>query len=169
MKNIVLTGLMGSGKTSVGKRLADILQYDFWDTDDIIEQETGISINEIFSKYGEIWFREYENKISRKLSEVEKTVISTGGGFVLNPDNIENLRKNSIIVNLRTRAETLWNRLKTKTDRPLLKVSNPLNKLKELINERERFYNNADYIIDTDDLSVDEVVEEILNLIKEDI
>jgi len=169
MKNIVLTGLMGSGKTSVGKRLADILQYDFLDTDDIIEQETGISINEIFSKYGEIWFREYENKISRKLSEVEKTVISTGGGFVLNPDNIENLRKNSIIVNLRTKAETLWNRLKTKTDRPLLKVLNPLNKLKELINERERFYNNADYIIDTDDLSVDEVVEEILNLIKEDI
>ncbi len=98
--NVVITGFMCSGKTSVGKKLAEKLNFDFLDTDDLIENKVGMRITEIFEKYGEPYFRELETQIIKEVSEKDKLVISTGGGVVLREENVNNLRKNGVIINL---------------------------------------------------------------------
>ncbi len=161
-KNIVLTGLMGSGKTSVGKLLAKRLHYQFIDIDSLIEKKTGIKIKTIFKHYGESYFRKLESQICKKVSTYKKCVISTGGGVVLNARNIEWLRKNGIIVNLRAKPEILWKRVKYKKDRPLLHVRNPLEILKRVWHARKLLYDDADVIIRNDRLTLEETVEKII-------
>ncbi len=166
-KNIVLTGPMGSGKSIIGKLLAKKLNYTFIDTDDLIESNEDISINEIFNKKGESYFRKLENNICKELSSKKNLVIATGGGIVLNPENIKYLRKNGIIVNLKSSVDTLWNRIKNSSNRPLLKVENPFEKLKKIVEEREEFYNNADIFIFTDDLTVEEIIDNLIEKLRE--
>ena len=165
-KNIVLTGLMGSGKTTVGKILADRLGYTFVDTDDIIEQKEGISINNIFKTKGEKYFRSLENEVCRELSNRKNLVISTGGGIVLNKENIYFLRNNGVVVNLTAAPEKLRDRLKHTSNRPLLKNGDILNMLKNLLKERKEYYKNADFFIDTDFLSPEKVADKILQVLK---
>ncbi len=160
-KNIVLTGLMGSGKTSVGKILAKRLQYQFIDTDKVIEKKTGMLIKNIFKKLGEPYFRKLEFQVCKKISVYKNYVISTGGGVVLDPRNIMNLRKSGIIVNLRAKPLILWERVKHKKNRPLLDVKDPVNILKRIWIARKPLYDDADIIIKNDKLTLEETVEKI--------
>jgi shikimate kinase len=141
--NIVLTGPMGSGKTTTGKAVASALKMGFIDTDELIVKKTSMSIEEIFDKYGEEGFRKYEEQVIKEVSKLDNKVIATGGGVILNPKNMRRLRLNGVIINLRPPLETLYNRVKDKK-RPLLKTKEDLRKFSE---GRLRFYNNADFII----------------------
>jgi len=164
MKNIILTGFMGSGKTEVGKRLAQRLGYAFLDTDKLIEEKTGKSISEIFREEGESSFRELETEVIKNLSGITGYIISTGGGIVIREENILSLKNIGLVIWLKASPETIFNRISSETDRPLLNVENPLEHIKKLLSIREQFYSRADVSIDTDGLEVDEVVKTILNL-----
>ena len=157
---------MGSGKTEVGKRLAKRLGYTFIDTDLLIEEKTGKSISEIFSRDGELFFRDIETLILKELTGINKHVISTGGGIVTREENILHLRKIGFIIWLKASPETIFIRVNTETHRPLLKVDNPLEQIKRLMSQREQSYSEADLIIDTDGLEVDDIVEVIISKIE---
>src|SRR3990170_5346162 len=160
--NIILTGFMGSGKTEVGKRLAKRLGYTFIDTDLLIEEKTGKSISEIFSRDGELFFRDIETLILKELTGINKYVISTGGGIVTREENILHLRKIGFIIWLKASPETIFKRVNTETHRPLLKVDNPLEQIKKLMSQREQSYSEADLTIDTDGLEVEDIVNNII-------
>lgn len=165
MKNIVLTGFMGAGKSVVGRKLAERLGLGVVDTDDVIEEESGMEISEIFSRFGETRFRELESEAVQKVASLENSVIVTGGGVVLKAENITTLKKNGSIVYLRASPEAIYNRVKDETHRPLLQVADPPGRIRELLEQRTPFYANNDIEIDTTNLSVDEVVEEIVKRI----
>jgi shikimate kinase len=164
MKNIILTGFMGSGKTEVGKRLAQRLGYVFLDTDKLIEEKTGKSISEIFREEGESSFRELETEVIKNLSGITGYIISTGGGIVIREENILSLKNIGLVIWLQASPETIINRISSETHRPLLNVDNPLEQIKKLLSIREQFYSRADVSMDTDGLEVDEVVKSILSL-----
>lgn len=163
MKNIVLVGFMGSGKTAVGKRLADKLGYKFIDTDEIIEKSEGKSITAIFNDRGEQRFREIEASIVRELSGIKGHVISTGGGIVTNCDNISTLKKDGLVVWLKATPETIFQRVCSETHRPLLNVENPLEEIKRRLALREPFYSEANLSIDTDGLDVEKIADMIMH------
>ncbi|MBF0564630.1 MAG: 3-dehydroquinate synthase [Nitrospirae bacterium] len=167
MKNIVLTGFMGTGKTTVGKLLADSLGMALVDIDGEIEKDAGMTINDIFSKYGESGFREMETGLAKKFSSSRGMVISTGGGIVLRDENMAYLGNNGIIVCLMATPETILARLEGKGDRPLLKVPDPMAKIKELLEFRRTFYEKADLLVDTDGREPREVAKEIMQAIKQ--
>lgn len=164
--NIVLTGPMGSGKTTVGKTLAKSLGMKFVDTDELVMKKSGADINEIFAKHGEEHFRELEEKVIAEVSKFDNYVIATGGGVVLKPLNMRRLRRNGIIVNLRASLNTLYKRLKGKKDRPLLNKPNYKKGLKTHLENRLSFYSNTDFIIETDKLNIKEITNKIHNIIK---
>lgn len=166
MKNIVLTGFMGTGKTVVGKELSRLLGIKIIDIDNEIEKAEGITINEIFKIYGESKFRDIETEMIRKISQKNNIIISTGGGAVLREENMKLLRENGIIVCLLAEPETIFERTKNNTDRPLLKVSDPLKKIKELLEYRMPFYKKADIIINTESKTPLQIAEEILGKLK---
>ncbi|TCS81382.1 shikimate kinase [Pectinatus cerevisiiphilus] len=161
MMNIVLIGFMGTGKSSVGRLLAEKLSYAFVDTDALIEERAGLSIPQMFAKFGEKYFRQREKDIIKETCNRTHTVISTGGGvpiFEANRQILQNGR--NIIVCLRANIPTILNRTKGRGDRPLLK--NDLHKMQALLKQRMPFYNQADFIIDTDELSPLQIVNEIM-------
>ena len=162
MKNIVLTGFMGAGKTEVGRVLALRLGYVLIDVDDEIEKEQSMMIADIFREYGEPAFREIESAVIKRLSEREGAVISTGGGAVLRQENMDNLRKKGAIVCLTASAGTIYERTKRNKTRPLLSVEDPLAKIKELLAIRQPYYEKADIVIDTEERSPLDVAEEII-------
>ncbi|EKE02576.1 MAG: Shikimate kinase [uncultured bacterium] len=161
-KNIVLTGLMGSGKSTVGSLIAQKLGKIFVDTDKLIEEDAQININEIFAQYGEAYFRELEAKIIKRVSPNSDQVISTGGGTLINPDNLKNLKDNGALFYLKASAKTLFERIKNENNRPLLKNNDPLSTLEKLLEKREEFYNQADFIINTENKQIDRIVSEII-------
>lgn len=165
MKNIVLTGFMGTGKTEVGRLLARRLGYKFIDADSIIEEEQKMPITEIFKRFGEPYFRDIESEVIKRLSEMEKVIISTGGGVVLREENMNNLRKKGIIICLMASPETIYERTKDDTSRPLLQVKDPLQRIRELLNFRRPYYEKADIMIDTDGKTPEEVAEDIIKRI----
>jgi len=152
---------MGVGKTSVGTRLAKDLDYTFVDTDTLIESDQKTTITEIFSTFGEPYFRDVETKIIRKVLEGEGQVISTGGGAVIREENREAFKRAGLVVCLTAQPEIILERIKHETHRPLLQTPDPMAKIRELLGSREKFYNQADLIIDTSHKSVDEAVSEI--------
>lgn len=166
MKNIVLTGFMGTGKTAVGKELSRLLNMKLIDLDTEIEKAENMTINEIFKQFGEPRFREIETDMVKKLSEYQKSIISTGGGVVLRQENMDILRKKGIIICLKAKPETILKRTSNNTGRPLLQVENPIERIKELLNFREPFYEKADIIIDTEDKTPLQIAEEIIDKIK---
>jgi len=166
MKNIILTGFMGTGKTAVGRELSRILDMKLIDADTEIEKSEKITINEIFKQFGEPRFREIETDMIRKLSESKNTIISTGGGAVLKQENMDILRKNGVIVCLTASPETIFERTSTNNDRPLLQVENPLKKINELLNFRKPFYEKADVMIDTEGKPPLRIAEEIIEKVK---
>lgn len=166
MKNIVLTGFMGTGKTEVGRILSKRLGYSLIDADSEIEKEQGMTITEIFKRYGEPRFRDIEASVIERLSGFNATIISTGGGAVLREENIKNLRRNGIIICLTASAETIFKRTCNSNDRPLLQVEDPLQRIKELLEFRRPYYEKADIMIDTEGKTPVEVAEEIIQKIK---
>lgn len=160
-KNIILTGFMGVGKTSVGTRLAKDLGYTFVDTDSLIEADQKITITEIFSTFGEPYFRDVETKIIAQVLDNESQVVSTGGGAVIRDENRAAFKKAGMVICLGARPEVIFERIKHEAHRPLLQTTDPLAKIKELLDARARFYHQADLIIDTSDKSIDEVIEAI--------
>ncbi len=163
MNNIVLIGFMGSGKTAAGKIAAEKLGLRFVDIDKLIEEEQKMPISEIFSTFGEDYFRNMEKEMVARISNEKNQVIATGGGVVLNPENTVNLRKNGTIIWLAVSSETARKRTKSDESRPLLQVTYPEKTIEELLSFRESLYAQADFKIETSNLSVDEVVKKILN------
>jgi len=157
--NIVLIGMMGCGKSVVGKNLSENLSYNFIDTDNLIENKYG-KISEIFSNKGEKYFRKLETKIIKSISKTDKTIISTGGGIVLNEKNILYLKRNATIFYLKAKPETLFMRTKG-SERPLLQTGG-LEKINEILEKRTSLYEKySNFTITTDDRKILEIVEEI--------
>jgi len=165
-KNIILTGFMGVGKTSVGTQLAKDLGYAFVDTDTLIEADQKIPITAIFSRFGEPYFREVEAKIVKEVMERENQVVSTGGGAVIWDMNRAAFKKAGFVVCLTARPEVIFERIKHETHRPLLQTPDPLAKIKELLDSRQKFYVQADAVIDTSEKPVDAVIRDIKERIK---
>ena len=164
MPNIILVGFMGTGKTSVGRRLSLRLRMTYVDTDEIIEQTTGRRITDIFAQHGESYFRELESEAVRKVSDLDEHVISTGGGVVLRTRNLEVLKRNGVIFSLTATSEEIWARVKGETHRPLLRAPNPVEKIREMLKAREAYYALADYIIQTDGVSIGQVTNEVIEV-----
>jgi len=160
-KNIILTGFMGVGKTSVGTRLAKELGYAFVDTDLLIEADQKTTITEIFSTFGEPYFRDVETRIIRQVLDGEEQIVSTGGGAVIRDENRRAFKEAGLTVCLTARPEVIYNRIKHETHRPLLQVADPLGRIGELLEARAKFYRQADLIIDTSEKSVEDVLGEI--------
>lgn len=161
-KNIFLIGFMGAGKTTVGKILAKRLRLTFIDLDEVIEKELNLTIQEIFSRYGEDFFRDAETKALRSIADKDRYVVATGGGVVLRKENWQIMIANGITVYLRAPAEVLWTRVRNNTSRPLLQVENPFERLCELFTQRSPQYEQADLIVDTENVSPEDVAEEII-------
>ena len=166
-KNICITGLMGSGKSMIGKELSNYLNLKFFDTDKEIELKTKKSINKIFEEEGESYFRDIEEKICVELLNHNNCVISLGGGSISNEKIRKVISKNSISIYLQVNLKNLYNRLKSSKKRPLL--NNNLNKmetLEKLYNDRKVFYEKSDFIVNnnSDRLQVLEIIKTQLNL-----
>lgn len=164
MKNLVLVGLMGAGKSTIGKALSKKLSFDFLDTDEVIIKEQETSISDIFAQFGESHFRQLEKNLVKKLSKLENKVISTGGGLVQDIENLDKLKENGIVVYLQASAEILYSRIKNDNTRPLLQVDNPLERLSEILSKREANYKLADFIINTENKTIDDIVNEIVKV-----
>lgn len=168
MKNIVLTGFMGTGKTSVGRILASILGLGFVDTDEEIEKNNGKTVAEIFGSYGIKYFRYEESLMIKKISNRGDLVIATGGGAVLNPDNVAALKKKGIIVLLRSSPEVVYSRIGLESNRPLLAgEEDPLQKITDLMQQREDTYRESADLEVTSNNSKELVAAKIIRLLKE--
>jgi len=168
MKNIALVGFMGTGKTAASRALARKLGMKYVSTDGLIEKKEKATIAEIFAAKGEAYFRKAEKEAIREASLMKSVVIDAGGGAVMDPENVENLKKHAALVCLWAEPEVILERTKEYTHRPLLNVGDPLVKIKELIDRRKRLYERADYHIHTSRMTVDRVVNEIQGVIKDD-
>ncbi len=165
-KNIVLIGLMGSGKSMIARALHESLRIPSFSIDSMIEEQEGRKVREIFELRGETYFRNLEHAVVKELSVKTAVIIDCGGGIVLNPENIALLRKNGIIVHLQASPETIVARLKGDTSRPLMNVPNPLAAIRAISEVRLPLYNQADLTIDANDPSIEGPVAQILSRIK---
>ena len=165
-KNIILTGFMGVGKTSVGTGLAKDVGYQFVDTDMLIEADQKMSVTEIFATKGEPFFRQVESRVIGEVLQRESQVVSTGGGAVLRDSNREAFKKAGFVVCLTARPEVIFERVRHETHRPLLRTEDPLAKIGELLESRAPFYAQADAVIDTSEKSVEAVITEIKERIR---
>ena len=138
--NIVLTGMMGTGKTAVGRYLAEQLKIPFYDLDELIEQETGLSISAIFRERGEADFRALERELVTRLCELHGCIIATGGGTIVNPDNLRRLRKHGEIICLTAAPERILERGEGMDHRPLLCHADKLERIREVMRVREADY-----------------------------
>ncbi|MDD2234368.1 MAG: shikimate kinase [Desulfitobacteriaceae bacterium] len=163
-QNIILIGFMGAGKSTVGKRLATVLHWKFVDTDSIVEEIAGMTISNIFCRYGESRFRFEEYLAVKKVCTGKNCIISTGGGTVMNPENFKLLKQSGLIIYLYASLEDVLQRVGS-SDRPLLKRGP--EEVLSLWQSRLDTYAQAHYIVDTTNKGVEEVVKEILKLLRE--
>ncbi len=162
-KNIVLIGMMGAGKSTIGHLLDEFLKdFSYLDMDKEIEKLAQKHIEEIFAQDGEAHFRDLEHELIKKYSNYHNQVIATGGGIVENIENINLFKKNSVLFYLSASSDELYKRIANTTHRPLLKHPNPKERLKELIKRREPFYKKADFEIKTDKKELLDIVKEII-------
>ena len=165
-KNICLTGLMGSGKSVIGRELSKIYDIEFFDSDKEIEKKIGKSINLIFKERGELYFRKVEEEICLKILGYDNCVVSLGGGSVTSLKIRNFIKKNSLSIYLKVDIDTLSNRLtKNISKRPLLNVSNKKEILKKIYLDRKNFYNDALIIIENN-FDKKEVIKKISNKLK---
>lgn len=165
--NFVLIGFMGVGKTSLGKKLAERYEMEFIDTDKEIEKLTGMTVSQIFNRFGEVRFRSEENLVIAKVAQKNNCVISAGGGAVINPDNVEKLQENGLLICLTATPEVIQERVSKRGGRPLLEKDKSITRIKELLVQRQGFYDKADFTIDTTDLDQEETLAAILAFLAE--
>lgn len=171
MKNIILIGFMGCGKTSVGKRLAQTLECEFLDTDELIEKEQQRTISEIFATDGEAAFREMETECLRSLLNQlgEGFVLSVGGGLPIREANRSLLKELGDVVLLQVTPDVVYKRLRNDKTRPLLQDKNPRGRIWDLMSARKSFYEDAaTHIVDADERTFDEIVADILEICGKD-
>lgn len=167
MKNIVLIGMSGVGKTVVGEYISRKNNMKLIDTDDIIEDTSGKTIPYIFKNYGEIHFRKLEFEIIKKLSDKLNTIISTGGGVVLDEDNINSLRTNGIIFFLEANLNTLIKNIKSsREERPLLDEGSSFERKVESISEKRKdlYHSSYDYRVVVDNKSIENIGDEVIHI-----
>lgn len=165
-RTIALVGLMGAGKSTVGRRLAEKLGRDFFDSDTEIEKAAGLSISDIFAIHGEADFRRGEQQVLRRLLDQEPHVLATGGGAYLNEETRELMREKAITVWLNADLETLWKRVKKRQTRPLLARPDAKDVLTELFVTREPIYKLADLTVDSKDGPHAATVDAIMTALK---
>ena len=161
-RSVVLVGMMGAGKSSIGRRLAVSLAIPFIDADAEIEAAAGMTIPEIFDAHGEAYFRAGEARVIARLLDGGPQVLATGGGSFMNADTRAAIKANGISFWLKAEFEVLLRRVKRRTDRPMLKTADPEETLKRLIDERYPIYALADATIVSRDTPHEKIVEEIL-------
>jgi shikimate kinase len=160
-RSIVLVGMMGAGKSSIGRRLAGRLGIPFVDADAEIEQAAGMSIADIFESHGEPAFRAGEARVIARLLEHGPQVLATGGGAFMNPQTRANIRDKGISVWLKADLDVLTRRLRRRNDRPLLKTADPIATLTNLLAERDPIYGEAELTVISRDVSHEVIVDEI--------
>ena len=161
-KTIVLVGIMGAGKSTVGKILADRLGMRFIDADQEIERAAGCTITDFFEKYGEVEFRKGEERVISRILAGEPCVLATGGGAFMSEATRLLIKKIATSVWLRVSFEVLAKRLEKRSDRPLLQTADPQQTLKALIKKRYPIYNDADFIVDAKNDGVDITVSKVV-------
>lgn len=164
LRNIVLVGFMGTGKTSVGKRLASELDMEFVDMDHVIEARAGKPISRIFAEDGEPRFRRMERELTVELSGRNGLVIGCGGGVVLNPDNVRDYQRTGLLVCLTASPETIHQRTARAHHRPLLEEKDRFQRIVDLLEKRKALYEAIPHRIDTEHLSPNEVAAAIIRL-----
>lgn len=161
-KSLVIIGMPGSGKSSVGRKLAARFSIPFFDADEEIETAAGMKIEQIFERFGEAEFRKGERRVITRLLEQPVHVLATGGGAFMDAETRTLIQAKGVSIWLRADLETLVERTGRRSDRPLLKGGDPREILKQLNAEREPFYSKADITIDSDNRPADETVDRIL-------
>tara|TARA_B100000530_G_C15770986_1_gene413512 strand:+ start:28 stop:540 length:513 start_codon:yes stop_codon:yes gene_type:complete len=164
--NIVLVGFMGTGKSAVGRVIAQKLEFHFIDTDDVIEQTSKAKISDIFAEHGEDYFRDLESQAVKSVALMKNQVVATGGGVVLRSSNIDLLRTGGPIFCLNATPKAIWDRVRSSRSRPLLRGPEPLKKIETLLDKRAPYYALADHQIETTGVSVDRVADEIISYIE---
>lgn len=162
-KSLVMVGLMGCGKTSVGRRLSVRLGLPFVDADEEIEAAAGKTISEIFADHGEAHFREGERKVIARLLKNGPQVLATGGGAFMNPETRENIKRAGISIWLKADLPVLMRRVMRRDNRPLLKTADPEARMRELMIERYPIYAEADLVAYSRDVPHEVIVEEIID------
>lgn len=161
--NLALIGFMGTGKSSVGRCVAEQLHFEFLDTDESIEARTGKSITELFAQNGEPAFRELEQQLVSQLALRHGIVISTGGGLPVNPANLSSLKQHALVVCLWASPEKIFDRVREQSHRPLLQHPQPLEKIRTLLAAREESYKQADVLVNSEFRSVREVAQQVIH------
>tara|TARA_B100000965_G_scaffold284359_1_gene242300 strand:+ start:216 stop:728 length:513 start_codon:yes stop_codon:yes gene_type:complete len=162
-KNIVLLGMMGSGKSTIGYLLSNKINSDFYDIDKIIEEEEGLKITEIFENKGENYFRKIEEKICLKILKFNKKIVSLGGGSFLNNKIREEIQNNHVSFWLNWNTSTIIRRIKKNKNRPILKGMSE-NEINKLIMKRKKIYEKAHLKINCENLSKNEIINKIIKL-----
>ena len=157
IRNIALTGFMGCGKTAVGRVVAKVAGFEFLDTDQFIEEHVGKTIPRIFEEHGEETFRQYEREVVVRLAERENTVIATGGGLLVDAENMDTMKQYAMVFCLWASPESIWRRVKGQSHRPLLNTDNPKKRIIELLEERKAAYSRSDMLINTEYRSAKDV------------
>ena len=163
IENLALIGFMGTGKSSAGRLIANVLHFTYLDTDQVIEVRASKPITEIFEQDGERVFREWERKVVEELIHRRKTVISTGGGLPVNEANLLSLKAHALVVCLWASPETIFERVRGHEHRPLLNQPDPLAKIRELLAVREPYYRKADVLVNTEWRSLSEVAMQVVH------
>lgn len=164
--NIILIGFMGSGKSSIGKTLCQLTEKNFIDMDEIVQSNVGMSIQQIFLKHGESYFRAKERELVNELESQSNLVIATGGGIVLDQRNMDLLSKHGIIVYLKCKLHTIVQRIKSNHSRPLFNPKN-LHNFEQIFTSRVLLYEeNANITVDVNDISINQSAAEILEIVK---
>jgi shikimate kinase len=162
-ENIFLVGLMGAGKSTVGRMLAKRLGKVFYDSDHEIEKRCGVKIPVIFEMEGEAGFRKREASVIDELSQLKNIVLATGGGSVLLPENQKNLQERGVVIYLRANPNELWLRTRHDKGRPLLQTPNPQKTLEELFEKRDPIYRSiANQIVETGKPSVSQLTNHLI-------
>lgn len=168
MKNIVLIGFMGTGKSCTGRLLAGRLGRPFIDVDRKIEQESGLAIGEIFATHGEAYFRATEKDVIARVARHRKAVIATGGGVVLDADNMQRLRAGGVIICLTASVKTILERTGRRNTRPLLARPDREEIVARLLAERAPLYAQADFILDTSNIPPRMAAEKIIAFLRQE-
>ena len=171
IKNIILTGFMGTGKSTVGQLVAAELQYEFVDMDTLIEQREGRIINQIFADDGEAYFRQLEANLCQELAEREGLVIATGGGALVPEENLQVMERNGLVVCLDCDPTTLWKRIDRSENRPMLDVRDEgrFARMAALLEKRAPAYSRIRHHLDVTHLSSQEAAEQICGLMRQQV